>query len=162
MAQGRGNAVGVLFVASLLAFAHTVVGVDHVIGGTNKWDYPPGTDTNYYATWSAKHNFVVGDSAGEYLSFFLFSFMDSFWSLLDQSKCDMYLNRFSALVSQCSTTWQPSIMCKSWLPTSTGVAPRVMARHTWLGRIASLLLRRESTTSSAASSATAKWAWRLW
>lgn len=63
MAQGRGNAVGVLFVASLLAFAHTVVGVDHVIGGTNKWDYPPGTDTNYYATWSAKHNFVVGDSA---------------------------------------------------------------------------------------------------
>lgn len=63
MAQGRGNAICLLFVASLLAVAHTVVGVDHIIGGTQKWDYPPGTDKNYYATWAATQNFVVGDSA---------------------------------------------------------------------------------------------------
>lgn len=71
MAQGRGNARAILFAAAMLAVVQAVAAKDIIVGGSNKWDYPPGTDTTYYDTWAASTTFNVGDNLGKWILFIL-------------------------------------------------------------------------------------------
>jgi hypothetical protein len=63
MAQGRGHAKAILRMVALLAFSHAVAAKDLVVGGsTQEWNFPPGTDTGFYDTWSNGIKFAVGDN----------------------------------------------------------------------------------------------------
>lgn len=66
MAQGRGNAVAVALMVMVAFFAALEVAsaTSYPVAGTYGWQFPPGTDTTYYNTWSAKQKFVVGDFLG--------------------------------------------------------------------------------------------------
>lgn len=66
MVQGRGNAVAVALMVMVAFFATLEVAsaTAHTVAGTYGWNYPPGSDTNYYNTWSSKQTFVVGDTLG--------------------------------------------------------------------------------------------------
>lgn len=66
MVQGRGNAVAVALMVTVAFFAALEVAsaTSYAVAGTYGWQFPPGTDTTYYDTWSAKQKFVVGDSLG--------------------------------------------------------------------------------------------------
>lgn len=63
--EGRGSAVGLLAVAAmvlLLVMAPGVLAANHVVGGTQDWQFPPTNDATYYAQWSANQTFAVGDT----------------------------------------------------------------------------------------------------
>lgn len=51
----------IVVVSALLVLAHTVVAKDFTVGGTQGWGFPPGTQTDYYDTWSSQQTFEAGD-----------------------------------------------------------------------------------------------------
>jgi hypothetical protein len=67
MVQGRGNAAAVALMVMVAFFAalEVVSATAYTVAGTYGWQFPPGTDTNYYDTWASKEKFVVGDTLRE-------------------------------------------------------------------------------------------------
>ena len=74
--EGRGSAAVshlamVAIMALVLAMAPGALAVNHVVGGTNLWNYPPSNDPTYYdGTWAAGQTFSVGDTLRESLTSF--------------------------------------------------------------------------------------------
>lgn len=63
--EGRGSAILAVVAAMVIvsAMAPGVSAVNHLVGGTNQWDYPPSGNPTYYdGTWVPTQTFRVGDT----------------------------------------------------------------------------------------------------
>jgi len=66
MVLRSGDAKAILLALALLAIVQAARAKNIVVGGSvQKWDFPPGTDTTYYDTWTAAQSFAIGDQLGK-------------------------------------------------------------------------------------------------
>lgn len=67
--EGRGSAAGHLAVVAMvlvLVMAPGALAANHVVGGSQLWNYPPTNDLTYYTnSWAANQTFTVGDTLRE-------------------------------------------------------------------------------------------------